>query len=456
MTTVAEHANLVAAVEQAFRTLPERHLGSDHGAAVSYRIRLGDIGRVWEVRVDRHAARVTTGTTRRKPDVAFSTDAATWLALRNGDLSGIDAFNAGTLHVDGHLDHAIAFEGLFRLEGGRPPLLRVRDIPVGSGTISTLTLGDEARHRDDARRSDDVLLIHGLGATRSSMLTCAARLSGDHRVHAIDLPGFGASSKPARGAYNAGWFAEQVLTLMDELELERAHIVGNSMGGRIAIELGLQAPERVSSLGLLAPAVAWVKRGLHPIVRLLRPEFGFLPHAFPRRRVAATVWGIFNDIDAVDPELGELIIDEFCRNYHDAGARHAFLASARNIYLDRPFGDGGFYPRLAGLTPPALFVWGSHDTLVPAAFSRHAAQWLPSAEQVTLASCGHVPQVERPEQTAELLLDSMARAERERAKRERAATAARSRTGVETGVETSAETAAETAASTTTRSRRAA
>ena len=140
---------------------------------------------------------------------------------------------------------------------------------------------------------------------------------------------------------------------------------------------GLTAPGRVASLGLLSPAVAWRKRGLHPLVRLLRPEFGFLPHGFTRKRVAETFWSIFNDLDAVDPELGDLIVDEFCRIYHAAGARHAFLASARSIYLDKPDGNSGFYPRLAGLEPPALFIWGSHDPLVPAAFSRHVAQWLP-------------------------------------------------------------------------------
>ena len=408
MTVAAEHTSRVAAVEQAFRTLPERYLGCAPGAAASYRVRIGDIGRIWEVRVDEHVARVTNGTTRRTPDVTISTDADTWLALRRGDYSGIEAFNAGTLHVSGDLDHAVAFEGLFRLPNGRPPLLRVRDVPVGRERISTLTMGESG---------SDAILIHGLGATRSSMLTCAAELSRSHRVHAIDLPGFGASSKPALGGYNARWFAEQVVGMMDELQIERAHLVGNSMGGRIAIEIGLSAPNRVSSLELLSPAVAWVKRGLHPIVRLLRPEFGFLPHAFPRKRVEETFWGIFNDLDAVDPELGELIVEEFRRNYHDAGARHAFLASARNIYLDRPFGDGGFYPRLAGLTPPALFIWGSHDPLVPAAFGRRVADWLPSAEQLTLDGCGHVPQVERPQETLQLLLDFMGRADAGRARR---------------------------------------
>jgi pimeloyl-ACP methyl ester carboxylesterase len=257
----------------------------------------------------------------------------------------------------------------------------------------------------------DVLLLHGLGATRASMFETAATLSRRYRVHAPDLPGFGSSSKPPRGAYNARWFADIIVGLLDELEIPDADLVGNSMGGRIAIEVGLCAPERVRALALLCPAVAWIKRGLHPVVRLLRPEFGLLPHAFRRATIASQLWGAFHDEDAIDPAVVDLMVDEFRRIYHSAGARLAFLASARNIYLESPFGRSGFYPRLSKLQPPALFIWGSHDSLVPPAFSRHVGRWLPTAEQVTIEGCGHVPQVERAEQTSELLLDFFARCE---------------------------------------------
>jgi pimeloyl-ACP methyl ester carboxylesterase len=196
-----------------------------------------------------------------------------------------------------------------------------------------------------------------------------------------------------------------MLGLMDELGIGKAHVVGNSMGGRVAIEIGLQVPQRVEALGLLCPAVAWVKRGLHPIVRLLRPEFGLLPHGFRRSTVASQFWSIFYNRDVIDPAVGDLMVDEFRRIYQSAGARYAFLASARNIYLEAPFGRTGFYPRLAQLQPPALFVWGSHDRLVPPAFERHVRRWLPSARQVTLDACGHVPQVECPERTNRLLMD---------------------------------------------------
>ena len=93
-------------------------------------------------------------------------------------------------------------------------------------------------------------------------------------------------------------------------------------------------------------------------------------------------------------------------------ARYAFWSSARNIYLEPPLGRNGFYPRLAKLSQPALFVWGANDSLVPPAFGRHVRKWLPEAEQVTLERCGHVPQVEQAERTNELLTEFFHRADR--------------------------------------------
>jgi pimeloyl-ACP methyl ester carboxylesterase len=90
---------------------------------------------------------------------------------------------------------------------------------------------------------------------------------------------------------------------------------------------------------------------------------------------------MFADRDLVDPSVADIAVDEFERIYRSAGARLAFLASARAIYLDPPFGRGGLFPRLEALEPPAMFVWGSHDKLIPPGFSRHVERWLPDASR---------------------------------------------------------------------------
>jgi pimeloyl-ACP methyl ester carboxylesterase len=394
------HARRLGLVEEAFRTLPERYLGAPLGFDATYHVRLGDVGHTWEVRCTTHGARVRKGSTRREPDVVIGTDAETWLRLREGELSGVEAYWRRLLYARGDVDLAIGFEGLFRLPNGRPPLLRVHDVNLPGRRVSTLTMGD----------GPDVVCVHGLGATKASFFDAAAALTrAGYRVHALDLPGFGGSSKPIAAPYSARWFAETVVEVMDALDVDRAHLVGNSMGGRVAIEVGLRAPERVAGLALLCPAVAFIRRGWHPVVRLLRPELGLLPHSLGRARVARQFWGMFADPDQIDPSVADVVVDEFQRVYASAGARLAFLTSARSIYLDRPFGRGGFYPRLGELEAPTMFVWGARDRIIPPAFMPHVAKSLPGAEQIVLENCGHVPQVERPEQTIGLLQRFFAR-----------------------------------------------
>lgn len=401
MSEVTPQARRVALVDQAFRTLPDRYLGADAGFDATFQVKLGDIGHVYEVRATESTARVCKGQTIRNPDVVIGTDSVTWLRLRQGDLSGIEAFSERRLYARGALDLAVAFEGLFRLPNGREPLLRMHDVKTGRGHISTMTMG----------QGRDMVLIHGLGATKASFYDTAAKLSRSYRVHAIDLPGFGSSSKPATASYNAGFFADAVIDALDSMGIERTHLVGNSLGGRVSLEIAMRAPDRVRSLGLLCPAVAFVKRGYHPIVRVLRPEFGLLPHRFGRDTIAKQFWSLFADRDLIDPAMADVVVDEFQRIYASRNARLAFLSAARNIYLDKPFGDNGFYKRMSDLERPALFIWGSHDRLIPASFQRHVAESLPGAEQIVLDDCGHAPQVERPEQTTGLLRRFFARAD---------------------------------------------
>src|SRR3954467_13194683 len=206
---------LVERAAEAFRSLPARYLGADPGFDATYHVRLGDIGRSWEIRCTTHGARVRAGASRREPDVVIGTDAETWLELREGRLSGVEAFSQRRLYARGDLDLAVGFEGLFRLPSGRPPLLRIHHVPVGKLRISTLTMGE----------GPDMLLLHGLGGTKSSFFDTAAALSKHYRVHAIDLPGFGGSSKPTAAPYGASFAAKAVIGTMDALDIAKAHLV---------------------------------------------------------------------------------------------------------------------------------------------------------------------------------------------------------------------------------------
>jgi pimeloyl-ACP methyl ester carboxylesterase len=171
------------------------------------------------------------------------------------------------------------------------------------------------------------------------------------------------------------------------------------MGGRVALEVGLRHPERVGRLGLLAPSLAWLRgRPWAPLLRLVPPQLGLLQPT-PRSVVEAVVRRVVPGAQDGWTAAG---VDEFLRSYLTPRGRAAFYAAARGIYLEEPHGRDGFWTRLPGLEPPALFVWGRHDRLVPLAFADHVRRALPDAEHLEL-NCGHVPQLERPRATHDAL-----------------------------------------------------
>jgi len=408
MASISLDAQRVRRVEEAFRTLPDRYLGAGDDFDATFQVRLGDVGRTWQVRARGERCEVRPSATR-EPNVVIGSDAATWIALREGRLSGLDAFAQRRLYARGDLDLALGFEGLFQLPGDRPPLLRVTDVEVSGATIRSLISGDGGDH---------VICLHGLGSNKASFFQTVSALTPDHTVHAIDLPGFGGSSKPARAPYDAAYFARAVIGYMDAAGLARSHLVGNSMGGRIALEVAMEEPGRVQTVSLLSPALAFRKRrAFVPLVKLVRPEIAAIPHPIRAAQVRAQFWSLFARPDRLDPAAADVAADEFCRAYRSRSARIAFFAALRNIYLDAPHGERGFWTRLADLRPPSLFVWGEADRLVPAAFARHVGEALPSSSQVVLPDCGHVPQVEFAEHTNALLRDHIASAGETRARR---------------------------------------
>lgn len=389
-------------VEGAFASLPERYLGAGDGFQASFRIELEDLGMGWGIELGPESCEVLTSPSP-EPDVTIGTDSSTWLELRQGELSGLDAFRSRRLWARGNLDLAIAFEGYFRLPNGRRPLLRLHDVVAGKARISTLSSGSGP---------ETVVLIHGLGGNKTSFFETVSALTPHYRVHAIDLPGFGSSSKPLRADYDAAWFARAVVRFLDAEGVERAHLVGNSLGGRVALEVGLNDPERVASLSLLAPSLAWRRwRGLVPLVKLLPPELAAFPHTLTTTLVRRQFWSMFASPERLHPSVADVAVEEFTRTYRDHAARVAFSKSARHIFLEDSDGPDGFWSRLPSLEPPAMFVWGDQDPLVPLAFCTHVAEALPQARQVVLNDCGHVPQVELPEHANGVIDDFIASAQ---------------------------------------------
>jgi pimeloyl-ACP methyl ester carboxylesterase len=324
---------------------------------------------------------------RKRPDAILSADPETWRQIAHDLRGGMAAYQAGRLRVRRDLHLGVGF--LAATAGAGETGLHLRHVGTDEGPLSV----------SEAGAGDPVLLMHGLGATKVSFLPTVAALAGGFRTIAVDLPGFGDSVKPLRAAYDPAYFARSMVALLDALELERAHLVGNSMGGRVAIEVGLRYPERVGRIGLLAPSLAWLRgRPWAPLLRLVAPQLGLIQPA-PRVVVEKIVDRV---VPGATTEWTAAGIDEFLRSYLTPRGRAAFYAAARNIYLEEPHGPNGLWTRLSGLRPDSLFVWGRKDPIVPISFERHVREALPGAQHLEL-DCGHVPQLERPKETHEAL-----------------------------------------------------
>jgi pimeloyl-ACP methyl ester carboxylesterase len=319
-----------------------------------------------------------------QPDALLEADAETWELIARDVRGGMDAFRRGRLRVRHNLHIGIGF--LAATSGvTEPGRLRFDSVRTRKARLSVLSAGV----------GEPVLCVHGLGGTKASFLPTVAALAGRYRVVALDLPGFGESDKPITAPYDAPYFARVVRDLLDELGIERANLIGNSMGGRVAIELGLVAPDRTKQIVLLSPALAWLRdRRWKWLLQLPLPPLGLVqptPRAIAEPIVRRAVRGATDGWTAAG-------VDEFLRSYLTSRGRAAFYAAARNIYLDEPWGEDGFWTRLAQLSPRTMFVWGRRDQLVPLAFRRHVERTLPVARHVEL-DCGHVPQVEAPRET---------------------------------------------------------
>lgn len=319
-------------------------------------------------------------------------DTRTLADILEGRECGVQAFLDGRLVMRGNLSLVLQLDGAD--EPSRPARFprarRVRALDVSTSYL-------------EAGAGEPVVLLHGLGATNASMLPTLVDLATDHRVIAPDLPGFGDSEKPVR-TYDPAFYARWLGAFLDEIGVARAILVGNSMGGRIAIEAGLQTPDRVEALALFAPSLAFKKfREATPLVRLLAAELGAMPLVLPRPIVLTALRMMFARPERLRDAWYDAAADEFLRVFATPRGRMAFLSAARQIYLEEAHGEAGFWDRLGALMPPALFLWGDHDQLVPWRFSRHVEAVLPHARSVVLPDCGHVPQFEHREATHRLV-----------------------------------------------------
>lgn len=231
-----------------------------------------------------------------------------------------------------------------------------------------------------------VILLHGFGASLHTWEPWAEALAATHRVIRVDIPGFGLSPPDPGNDYSLARDIAVLDALMGRLGVDRAALVGHSMGGKIAWHFAARRPDRVTHLVLVAPdgfASPGKAYGEAPRVgRSLALMTVFLPRPLLRMTIAPAY---------ADPaRLDEATLTR----YHDMmlapGARAAMLARLSQAVLEDP---AVLLPRI---TAPVLLLWGEEDRMIPASHAADYVRFLPDAAVVRLPGLGHVPHEEDP------------------------------------------------------------
>ena len=248
--------------------------------------------------------------------------------------------------------------------------------------------GTRLHVRDDGpRAAPAVILIHGLGSSLHTWEPWAQASQDRFRVIRLDLPGAGLSPPDPTGDYTDARTMALLIALQDRLGIERASLVGNSIGGRIAWTHAATHPERVDRVVLISPdgfASPGFDYGQPPEVPGV---LGLMQVALPRGMLRSNI-----AVGYADPAA---LTEVNLTRYHDLmrapGGREALIARMKLTVLVPP------EPLLRRLEAPVLLLWGEKDAMIPFANAADYQRVLPDSRLVALPTLGHLPMEEDPE-----------------------------------------------------------
>ena len=369
-------------------TMPKWGLSMQLGKITAWAVAEGDEVQAGDDLADIETEKITgtleaadTGTVRR-------------IVARVGEdvpVSGTIALIAPAEVSDDALDSAV-LEARAVIDAGVP------DDAGGGAELQTADVGGRkisyAGAAPESQDGDVILLVHGYGGDRNSWLFLQEPLAAKYRVYALDLPGHGTSAKDV-GDGTLGVLADAVTGVLDALGAGRAHLVGHSMGGAVALAVAARDPGRIASLTLIAPtgfgaeinagylrgfADAQTRRELKPVAGQL-----FADESLVTRQLVDDLLA-YKRLDGVDESL------------------HALLGTLLDGDAQR--GDSAAALAAFGDAIPVTVVWGRADRIIPAA----QAESVTGAARHLIDGAGHMPQMERPAEVQAAIEETIARA----------------------------------------------
>lgn len=250
-----------------------------------------------------------------------------------------------------------------------------------------------------------LLLIHGIGDSSNTWLPLMPELIRRHTVVVPDLLGHGRSDKP-RADYSVAGYANAMRDLLSVLGIDRATVIGHSLGGGVAMQFAYQFPERCERLVLVGSG--GVSREVHPFLRLVSaPGLAALLPLVRYRAVRAPVAAGLRALRTLDCDIGQ-DTDDLIRllgAFPDATALSAFVRTLRAVVdyrgqvitmLDRCYLTCGM---------PVLLVWGARDAVIPVRHARLVHGAMPGSRLTIFPEAGHFPHHSDPERFLKVLYE---------------------------------------------------
>ena len=264
--------------------------------------------------------------------------------------------------------------------------------------------GDRVAYRDVGKGDEALLLIHGMAGSSETWRAVIPPLSRKYRVVAPDLLGHGQSAKP-RGDYSLGAFAVWLRDLLDELGISRATVIGQSLGGGVAMQFVYQHPDYCERLvlissGGLGPDVGWTLRLLSaPGAEFILPAIAPRPVLIAGNKLRSWI-----SATGIQSPRGAEIWRAYS-SLSDAETRQAFLRTLRSV-VD-PRGQAVSALNRLHLTSelPVMVIWGDQDRIIPVGHGYALHEARPGSRLEVLEGVGHFPHVERPGEVVDLLDD---------------------------------------------------
>ncbi|WP_340104592.1 alpha/beta fold hydrolase [Rhodohalobacter sp. 8-1] len=266
--------------------------------------------------------------------------------------------------------------------------------------------GQTVAYHERGSANEALILIHGLGSYLPAWKMNIDALSDSYRVIALDLPGYGKSTKSA-GDYSIPFFAESVTMLMDELDIDQAAIVGHSMGGQVALYLAANFPERASQLILSAPAgfEQFTDQDQMAFQATISPTgIATTPDEMIRENIAATFYNLPPDAQFMVEDRISMRTEPGFDDYAEAQAQSVFAMLETPVLEMMPETE-----------QPTLVIFGSQDALIPNRYlhpglsvedvARKGTERLPNATLKLIDSAGHFVHFEKADEFNEAVLE---------------------------------------------------